>query len=150
MTAAAASATVGLGVAVKGAIDHADALSKASQKAGVTTESLSRLAYAASYSDVSLDGLTGGLGKLSKSLADAAGNSKGTAATAFRALGVSVTDANGKLRSSDDVLKDVADRFSRLEDGSTKTVGDATARQVRRRDDPVSQRRCQRDQAIVR
>lgn len=59
--AGAAAATAAMGVAVQGAIDHADELNKASQKAGVAVESLSRLAYAAKLSDVALGQLTGGL-----------------------------------------------------------------------------------------
>lgn len=120
-TAALAVGTA-MGYAVKGAIDHADALSKSAQKAGVTTEVLSRLAYAASYSGVSLEDLTGSLGKLSKSMADATANKTSTAATAFKALGISVVDANGKLRDSSVVFTEIADKFSRLEDGSTKTA----------------------------
>lgn len=119
---AAAAATVAMGFAVKGAIDHADALSKSAQKAGVTTEALSRLAYAASYSDVNLESLTGSLGKLSKTMADASQNVKGPAASAFAALGISIKDASGNLRDSDAVFADISDRFSRLEDGSTKTA----------------------------
>lgn len=121
--AVAAGATLAagaLGIAVKGAIDHADALSKASQKAGVTVEALSRLEYAAKLSDVSLEQLTGGLQKLSKGMADAAGG-KGPAA-AFKALGIAVTESNGQLRDGNAVFADIADRFSRLEDGATKTA----------------------------
>jgi hypothetical protein len=123
---ALAGVAVGLasafGVAAKGAIDHADALSKMSQKAGVSTESLSRLAYAASFSEVSLEDTTAALGKLSKTMADAAQNTKGTAASAFAALGISVTDASGHLRDADDVFTDIADRFARIHDGATKTA----------------------------
>ena len=123
--AVAAGATVAagaMGVAVKGAIDHADALAKSAQKAGTTVEALSRLEYAAKLSDVSLEGLTGGLQKLSKTMADAVATPTSTAATAFKALGIALTDSSGKLRSSDAVFADVADRFARLEDGSTKTA----------------------------
>lgn len=120
VAAGATLAAGALGVAVKGAIDHADALGKAAQKAGVTVEALSRLEYAAKLSDVSLEGLTGGLQKLSKGMADAAGG-KGPAA-AFKALGIAVTDARGQLRGSDEVMSEIADRFSRLEDGATKTA----------------------------
>lgn len=122
-TAVAAAATVAagaLGVAVKGAIDHADALSKASQKAGVAVEALSRLEYAAKLSDVSLEGLTGGLQKLNKSMADVAAG--GGPATAFAALGIAVKDAAGNLRDPIAVFGDVADRFGRIEDGATKTA----------------------------
>lgn len=107
--------------AIKGAIDHADALSKSAQKAGVTTEALSRLAYAADFSDVSLEGLTGGLQKLSKAMADAVISKSSTSALAFKALGIQVTDANGKLRQSDVVFREIADKFARLENGATKT-----------------------------
>lgn len=119
---AAAAAGVAMGVAVKGAIDHADALSKSAQKAGVTTEALSRLAYAADFSDVSLEQLTGGLGRLSKTMLDVASGSKGPAATAFKALGISVMDAAGNLRNSDAVFSDIAERFGQMEDGATKTA----------------------------
>lgn len=122
LAAGATLAAGALGVAVKGAIDHADALSKSAQKAGVTVEALSRLEYAAKLSDISLEGLTGGLQKLGKSMADAVATPTSTAATAFKALGISLTDADGKLRNSDVVLADIADRFSRMEDGSTKTA----------------------------
>lgn len=123
--AVAAGATLAagaLGVAVKGAIDHADALAKSAQKAGVTVEALSRLEFAAKLSDVSLESLTGGLQKLSKTMADAVVTPTSNAATAFKALGIELKNNDGTLRKSDQVLADVADRFSRMEDGSTKTA----------------------------
>lgn len=124
--AALASASLGvagaLALATRRAIDHADAVSKMAQKAGVTTEALSRLAYAAKFSDISTEDLTTSLGKLAKSMADATANTTGQAASAFAALGISVTDSSGKLRGADAVFSDIADRFSRIEDGSTKTA----------------------------
>lgn len=122
VAAAGVAAATALGFAVKGAIDHADAIAKAAQKAGVAAESLSRLEYAAKLSDVSLEQLTSGLGRLSKSLADVAAGGQGPAATAFAALGINVKDAAGQLRASDEVFAEVADRFGRMEDGSTKTA----------------------------
>ena len=119
---AAVAAGAAMGVAVKGAIDHADALSKSAQKAGVTTEALSRLEWAAKLSDVSLEQLTGGLSRLSKTMLDVATGSQGPAATAFKALGIAVTDAAGNLRNSDAVFADIAARFAQMEDGSTKTA----------------------------
>lgn len=108
--------------AIKGSIDHADALSKAAQKAGVTVEALSRLSYAAQFSEIDLDTLTSTLGKLSKNMADAATNATGPVATAFKALGVSVTDSSGHLRDAGAVFTDVAEKFSKLPDGATKTA----------------------------
>lgn len=120
-TAAAAAATA-MAFAVKGAIDHADALSKTAQKAGVATEALSRLEFAAKLSDLSLDQLAGGLQKLSRNMVDVATGSTGPAAAAFAALGISVKDSAGNVRASQDIFSDVAERFARMEDGATKTA----------------------------
>ena len=147
--AAAATAAVAAGsaLAVMGlrAIDSADGLSKAAQKAGVTTEALSRLKYAADYSDVSLEQLTGGLQKLAKNMADVASGKGATAATALSALGISITDTSGQLRGADEVFIEIADRFGRLEDGSTKT---ALAMQLfgKTGADPAAQQRARRPQ----
>lgn len=121
-TTAALAAGAAMAVMGKRAIDSADNLSKVAQKAGVTTEALSRLNHAAGYSDVSLEQLSGGLQKLSKNMADVATGSTGAAATAFAALGVNVTDASGKLRGADEVFSQVAGLFERMENGSTKTA----------------------------
>lgn len=122
VAAAGVAAAVALGHAVKQAADHADQLSKTAQKIGVTVEALSRLEFAAKLSDVSLEQLTGGMGRLSRAMLDAATGSTGPAATAFAALGIAVKDASGNLRAGDEVFTDIADRFSRMEDGATKTA----------------------------
>jgi hypothetical protein len=121
-TTAAVAAGAALAVAGQKAINAADNMSKAAQKVGVATEALSRLNYAAGYSDVSLEQLTGGLQRLTRSLADVASGKGGTAATALQALGISATDTSGRLRAADEVFTEIADRFGRLEDGSTKTA----------------------------
>jgi hypothetical protein len=41
---------------------------------------------------------------------------------AFTALGISVTDAQGNLRGTEEVLLDVAERFAGMEDGAGKTA----------------------------
>ena len=118
---AAAGAAAALGYAVKGAIDHADELSKASQKIGVSVEALSQLEYAAKLSDVSLEQLTTGLRQFSKAIVEASSNGKSGPAEVFKALGVAIKDASGNLRSNEQVFADVADRFSKMENGALKT-----------------------------
>ncbi|MHB0784436.1 phage tail tape measure protein [Bradyrhizobium sp. 5.13L] len=120
--AAVAAAGVAIGVAMKSTIDDMDKLSKTSAKLGVPIEQLSALAYAGELSDVSFEALSKSAAKLSKNLVDAAAKPTGDAANAFRALGISVLDSNGQLKSSDQVLGDVADRFEGLKDGSGKTA----------------------------
>lgn len=119
---AAVAAGAALAVAGKRAIDTADNMSKTAQKVGVATEALSRLNHAAGYSDVTLEQLTGGLQKLTKNLADVASGQGAQAAVALQALGISAIEADGKLRQADEVFTDIADRFGRMEDGSTKTA----------------------------
>jgi hypothetical protein len=124
--AIAATALIAAGtafaVAVKGAIDTADEMGKAAQKVGLTVEGLSRLNYAASLSDVSLDQLSTGLKRLSAGMVDAATTGKGPAAEAFRTLGLSVTDASGKLKAGDAVFGELAGKFAGMQDGAGKTA----------------------------
>lgn len=102
-------------------IDAADKLGKMAQSTGVAVESLSELEYAAALSDVSLDDLSTRLAKFGKSAVDAAKGSK-AAADAFKSLNIAVRDSDGTLRPTEDLLLDVADRFSKLEDGAAKAA----------------------------
>lgn len=122
VAAAAAAAAVAMGVALTRTIDDMDKLNKTSQKLGIPVEQLSALAYAADLADVSFEQLSKGVGKLSKNMVDAAAKPTGDAANAFRALGVSVLDSNGKLKSSEVVLGDLAEAFASAPDGPKKTA----------------------------
>jgi hypothetical protein len=119
--AALAGAATVTAYAIKSEIDRADELSKAGQKIGVSTEALSALEYAARLSDVSLQQLSTGIGKLSQNMVAAVSGNKQLSG-AFDAIGVSVTDANGKLRGADEVFLDLADVFKSLPDGADQTA----------------------------
>lgn len=103
----------------KRAINAGDEFAKLSQKTGVTVEALSALDYAAKLSGV--EDLGDSLTKLNRTITEAAQGSK-TQAAAFEAIGVAVTDANGQIRPTEDVLRDVAEAFSRYENGAAKTA----------------------------
>lgn len=121
MGVALAAAASAAGYAIKSAIDRADELSKGAQKIGVTTEALSRLAYAADLSDVSLEQLQGGLARMTKFQAEAAqGNEE--AAKTFAAFGIAIKDSAGNLRDTEAVLQDFARVFAALPDGPQKTA----------------------------
>lgn len=121
---AAGAALTGVAVAVSSAvrnsIDQMDELSKAAQRAAMPTEELSKLAYAGNLADVALSDLTGSMGRLIKSQA-AALDTTSEQANVFKALGISVTDATGKLRKGSEVLYDFADAFKDQE-GSPEVV----------------------------
>lgn len=105
----------------KSVVDAQDELVKLSQKIGVSVEDLSVLRYAATLSDVSMTDLGTSLARLSKNMQDAA-IGQGEAAKAFNALGISIRDASGNLRNTQDVLIDLADSFASIEDGAGKTA----------------------------
>jgi hypothetical protein len=106
---------------VKSVANTADELSKLSSRTGVAVEDLSRLQYAAGLSGVSNQALTASIERLSRGMADAA-NGTGEAGKAFEALGITVKNQDGSLRSQRDVLQDVAERFSGYADGAEKSA----------------------------
>lgn len=120
--AAAVAAATGLAYMAKQSIDLADEMSKAAQKIGVTTESLSQLRYAADLAGVAGASLDKSLQKLNRSMSEATITSTSKAAMAFKALGVEVKNADGSLRSSDAVFDDLADKMAGMRDGATKTA----------------------------
>lgn len=106
---------------VKGAADLSDQLSKLSQRTGVAVKQLSALNYAAGLNDATLQDLGNGLKGLSNKMLAAQGGSA-EAGAAFAALGVKVTDSTGKLRPAEQVMLDIADAFSKMEDGAGKSA----------------------------
>lgn len=105
---------------------YADEMLTQSTVTGMSVESLQAYSYAANLVDVSLDTLTGSMAKNVKSMASAADGSA-KYADAYAQLGVSVTDANGNLRDSEDVYWEVIDALGNV---SNETERDALAMQL--------------------
>jgi hypothetical protein len=103
------------------AAKYGDEMIEVSQKVGINVTTLSSYKLAADKTGTSIDGMARGLKFLSANIIEA-NNGTGDGARIFKALGISVTDATGKLRSTDDVLADVAQAFSGLEGGAVKTT----------------------------
>jgi lambda family phage tail tape measure protein len=98
-----------------------DEFFKLSQKTGVSVEALTALDYAAKLSDVTTEGLTKALQKLSVAMFDTQVNGdEGSAA--LKALGVSATDAHGQIRPTEAVLLDLAGKFADMPDGADKAA----------------------------
>jgi hypothetical protein len=115
-----AAATV-VSVQVARTINEMDRIAKSSQAIGVTVEQLSSLEFAAKLAGVSNDSLASSLQRLSRGMSDAA-RGTGTAKTAFESLNVQFQNTDGTLRDTEQVIKDVADRFAGMEDGAQKTA----------------------------
>jgi len=122
LTAALASiAAVGVAVNVRSAINASDELAKLSQRIGLSVESLSTLRFAAELADVNLDSLANGIKKLQVNMADAQ-RGTGEAVSAFRALNLNIEESPGKLKVTEELLLEIAEKFAGFEDGANKTA----------------------------
>lgn len=119
--ASLATATAALSYYVQKSNHAADESIKAAQKAGISVESFTGLAFVADLAGVNMEGFTGAMVKLNKALGEASVGSAEQLAS-FRALGISVKDSEGNIRTADKVLVDLADKFSKMPDGVDKTA----------------------------
>lgn len=118
---AAATATTGaLAVITKQTIDQGDKFDKLSQRIGISVEKLSAYEHVANLAGTSLEGMTVGVRRLSKNILDM-DRGIGEAKRSFEALNINVRKSNGQLKDSDEIMLEVADKFSKMEDGAEKT-----------------------------
>jgi len=101
-------------VQMRSIVNTADETGKAANALGMTTEALSGLRYAAQMSGVDNAKLAESINKLNA--AAASGNE------AFGAMGVSVKNADGSLKTADVLLKEVAEKFAGYRDGAEKSA----------------------------
>jgi hypothetical protein len=87
-----------------------DEIAKTARIVGVSAEQFQVLRFAAERSGVAMSSVTNGLKRLSRSMFDAQNGSKLTRDT-FEGMGIAIEDANGNLRDSEDVFRDIADRI---------------------------------------
>lgn len=106
---------------VRESITAADSARKLAQQAGLTTEAFTGLQWAASQSGVGANELTAAFGRLSRATASAAAGT-GKSAETFMRMGVAIRDSEGDLRSGDELLRDLADRFQAMPDGAEKSA----------------------------
>ncbi len=98
-----------------------DQFAKMSQRFGAPVETLSRYAHGAELAGASTQDLGAGLKFLSRRAVDAARGGKESQFW-FRSLGIQVKDASGKMKDSDQIFREVADRFQGMEDGAQKSA----------------------------
>jgi hypothetical protein len=116
--AAAIAASVAF---IKKQITVADEMGKLAQATGTTSEYLSSMALVASQGGTTLETVAKGTKKLSQNMYDVS-KGIGEAKDAFEDLNIKVANSDGTLRSSEEVMKDIATRFSKMEDGAAKTA----------------------------
>jgi hypothetical protein len=121
---AIAGAAVAAGAAIVGlALDtaeYAGEINDASKQSSLGVENLQQLKYAAEQSGTAFGDITKAAGKMNVIFADAAaGNDK--AKETFDSLGISLTDANGKMKDSDTVFNEAISTLAEMGDTTEAT-----------------------------
>jgi hypothetical protein len=106
---------------VKSAVNLGDELGKMSARTGVAQGALIGLRNAAALSDVENEKLQAGLTRLNVAMV-AAADGNAAAEAKFKRLGISVKNAAGEVRPTDQVFKDLGDRFKDMPNGAEKAA----------------------------
>lgn len=104
----------------------ADNIITLSMQTGQSTDQLQEFSYATELIDVSVDTLQGSLTKLTNNMQDTM-NGTGNAKASFEALGVTVTNADGSMRSANDVFYETIDALGQVKN---ETERDAMAMDI--------------------
>ena len=126
VSTAAAVVTGAIGALTVKSGKWADDIVTMSKVYSISTDELQKYAAAAELVDVDVETIAKSHVKLEKSMYAASNGSK-TQVAAFDKLGVSVTNADGTLRSSDDVFQDVITSLGKM---TNETERDAIAQQI--------------------
>ena len=106
---------------VKGSIDAADAFGKLEIQTGIAANTLQAYVNAGKLAGVSQETIEKGLRRLAQSMREA-DQGVATYKDAFDDLGISVRNTDGTLKTNEQVLGEISDKFSQMEDGVTKTA----------------------------
>jgi len=110
--------TVGVGIfgsLTKRALELGDSLKGLSDSTGLSAETLQTMQVAVQRSGGTMEQADTTLKKFAITLGNARAQG-GEAEKTFQDLGVAITDATGKARSNDEVLKDVSDALAKIND----------------------------------
>lgn len=120
-SAAGAAVAGSLGALAVKSGEAADDLSTLSKVTGISTKQLQLYKAGSDLVDVSVETIAKSQQKLTKNMASAASGT-GKQADAFKKLGVSVTNADGSLKSSDQVFNEVVKALSGVENETERNA----------------------------
>lgn len=121
VSAAVTAAVGGFFLITRSTAEFAGRINDTATALGVTTSQLQKLQYAATVGGASVEKLEAGLRVLTRN-SFAASDGTGEQAEAFQKLGVAIRYSNGEMRNTDELLIDIADSFSNLQDGTEKSA----------------------------
>lgn len=117
--AAASAALAAVSVAVKRTIATANDLGDVADRLGVNVERLQELRYAAERGGMGVQNFDVALRRFIRRAAEAA-KGTGAAKNAFKELGVTLRDTNGRLKPSEVLLHEVADAMQKVPNSADK------------------------------
>jgi len=123
---APAIGVAGLGKLVNDTLQLGDQLEKMSQKTGLAVPVLDKLRQAADLGGTEFKTLSRALPTLAKNMQDAS-DGIGTAKDAFERLGLGVTNADGSLKSLDQMFFEIGDKIKAMDD---RTLAAANAAEI--------------------
>lgn len=109
-----------------GAAFWADEVNTLSTQTGIATDTIQALKYSEELLDTSLETVTSSMAKNIRSMQSAKEGSE-KYVEAYQTLGLTVTDANGKLRDSEEVFWEVVDALGKIENATER---DAISMQI--------------------
>lgn len=119
VTALGAGALTGLFVAVEKSASAGDRIAKFSRRVGLTVEGLQALRFAAERSGVGMEDADKAFEKFGRSVSEAAAG-MGEAGKLFSAMGIPLKDSTGRLRKQEDILLDLAQVYTKIQDPQDK------------------------------
>lgn len=105
----------------KATSDYGDEIDKESQKLGISAENYQKLDYAMQMNGASIDDVSKGVKTITTELGKAEKGEKG-AGKSFKDLGVSLTDANGKIKTNEQVLLESINALSKMENENKRNA----------------------------
>lgn len=114
VVAVASAAATGIFVFTNKIAQANDQLGRLSQTYGIAIETMQEFDYVATLNKGSAESMNSAMGNLSKTMSEAS-RGIGSGVETFGMLGLSVTDATGKLKSTDDMILEISDSIAGLD-----------------------------------
>lgn len=105
----------------KRSLEYASSLGEVALQLGVTTKALQEYRYAATQTGIEQGEMDKSLARLSRTIGEAAGGSK-EAAALFTRMGISIRDADGRVRDAGDILPEIGAAYVKLGSSAEKAA----------------------------
>jgi hypothetical protein len=96
--------------------ENTAAIDRFATRVGISAQEMSVLQFAASTIGLELDDVGEALATVQENMSEFARLGSGPAAEAIRVLGLTLTDTQGRMRSLEDLLPEIADGFAQIQD----------------------------------